>query len=572
MNLRIVCVGAVLAAGAAWAGNDVDDAFQYLSNTRGMIGHYFDGEIINEMTKALERSDKALAGHESDPRYPLVAQVRADLASVKLKKKCTELSKPVETELNAGRPAPEEALAAYEQAVTAFTSAPPDDLKHLAELEAKKPAAFRARFASNAAEQAAHAKAEAEQKANYERAEADRKRRAHDLEVDRQAMLAGAQLSSSLRDTLEAPAEKVEAAKKAADELDALAPHRGDRLRAQVADAERTALWLQPDGKAQQAIADALQAKLIAKGSVSGKTFSTSFKADDDRCYLVITEPQRLTGSEETGELSFDAKAGFTALQPFKLDTTLGEQTMAGVCVTHATQVTAKTKLSFPGTKNGLRFAVLEWPRASFPAALAYRLELGPFDQCDAAQWKSLWTRPVPGTLVYRKGEPYLLGTPDGSLWDLTSAPDHAPVADLTQKAPARVAVKTQFLHDTHKPGEPYVIVADAQPPYTCKADEKSVGLQSSALFKCRQKVAAKYERAYADLDRMREQAARMGGIAPKAEAMRARLDDDAAKDEARTCGPLETKIVAAMERTYNELVDTYSDHPVQDSVDRLGH
>jgi hypothetical protein len=201
-------------------------------------------------------------------------------------------------------------------------------------------------------------------------------------------------------------------------------------------------------------------------------------------------------------------------------------------------------------------------------------MELGPFDDCDAAQWSSLWMHPVPGTLVYAGREPYLVESWSGSsvdVRDLSSGKEQLPAAQLAHAAPKAVAFKTRFLREApRKRGEPIRVAADSAFEYSCAASEASTGPDAVALFKCEKAVEAKFKKAYDDVDRVREQAARMGGIAPKAEAMRNRLDADADAEEARTCAPIQKRITDAMEHAFNQVVDAYSDQPVQDPVDRL--
>lgn len=306
----------------------------------------------------------------------------------------------------------------------------------------------------------------------------------------------------------------------------------------------RFAMWQKPDPEAQQAIADSLGATLVAKGASPAKAFAVTFPAAEDWCYLVVGRFAKAGGTEKVDSFSWAPKAGRSAVQAFGLaEAEGGPGFVQGVCAVKAGQVTANAKLSWIGGTNTMRFAVLGWERARFPADLALRLALEPFDHCDLDAWKAAWLRPVPGTFVWRGAEPYLLVDEEGRGLDLNGSPAMLLVEQLTSKAHKAPKVATAFkFQGCTRNGEP------------------AWAAGSKALKACDDPIVKKFAKQKAELVKAKAPADQL-----------AKNDADLEAELAKKCAKQIEKVSKPFGEAFDQLSADFVARPFSDPVDRTG-
>ncbi len=188
------------------------------------------------------------------------------------------------------------------------------------------------------------------------------------------------------------------------------------------------------DQAAFAAVAKALSGELVASGFNKQKAFSTKFNVKKDYCYLAVMRFGTASGTERLENLTFHGPSANTGVQEFYVSPRSEVwESMRGVCATQAGAVTVDGDATFAGTKNGIRFAVVAWPRAEVPAYVTQQVNVVAGDLCDTQAWKNLWTNPVPGSLVYVGNEPYLVSSTSQGWSDLWTA---TALGDVNYKLP----------------------------------------------------------------------------------------------------------------------------------------
>ncbi|MBL8912708.1 MAG: hypothetical protein JNM17_18585 [Archangium sp.] len=324
--------------------------------------------------------------------------------------------------------------------------------------------------------------------------------------------------------------------------------------------------------------ADRLKAQLggaiAAKGEAHGKTFKATFKAQPNHCYVFFGEIITWGGQEKIDNLGHET--GMSRIQSFDIgfanESGLNDKWKGidarGVCTVSAGQVSFSGGLQVAGSRNGLRYVVLDFARSEFPVLLATHLNLDLPDWCDPDSWAELFVNPVPGTIGYLGNEPVVLTAADpvGGNRDMRFAHAGKPFDSsrsnkdqLTSTPPQKISFKV---------------------PWEFKrCPEKTEGAMPDAplsrqIAQCEANIEKKYAGAWADVDRRRDAADRLSGkyikyYNPAAEEKASRLRDAYDRDWDAQCKPIEEKAKKTLEARFNKLVDLLTDKPPVDTLKR---
>jgi hypothetical protein len=308
--------------------------------------------------------------------------------------------------------------------------------------------------------------------------------------------------------------------------------------------------WRGDEKATAKVIADKLSGDVTTSGVTDGKKLSVQWTAKKGWCYTAMVRFKTSTGQEKIEHLEIDGKGGNTPLQFYGIwGKQLKWERQDGVCATKDTPVTLSGDLVFAGTRNGIRYVVVGHPKEKFPLYLATYMNAHWGDSCDTDAWYSLWTDPIPGSIVYGpKGEPFLMTSPDraGQSWNtLASATMQNSVRiqkkDLVQTPPKTVTFASQYRF----PGCPR-----QEPKHP----------DSVKLAKCHDGIDHKYQKPWD------------AAVAEKAaQAKLDHLKDLDAADRAKQCDPIEAGISKKWEAMFNRIVDFYADHAYVSPIDRAG-
>jgi hypothetical protein len=316
--------------------------------------------------------------------------------------------------------------------------------------------------------------------------------------------------------------------------------------------------WSLPDGKAQEQIAKKLGGTLVAKGRTTGKKLDVTVKPKGDHCYLMVQQFADRAGTEKIEKFKWQTKGARVQTIGMSWGKDYGVERTEGFCALGPTTVTAEADLVFAGSKNGVRYAVVEIPRNAFPAFVATRMGVSFPDPCDFNHWASYFTKPIPGTFAYLNNEPVIVtwsdsvgGNRDSSYRTVSNRDGTTKKSALSTTAPDSVAFRSQF---------------DFRGCWT----ESPEGEVSKKLAACYDRIDARYEKDWKQVEALREQAARHGAINLAAEDQASRLKERASEDEQKECGPIYDKAKTEAEKTYTKLVDMLTDKKYVDPLARV--
>ena len=326
----------------------------------------------------------------------------------------------------------------------------------------------------------------------------------------------------------------------------------------------------QPDGA--ERVKAQLGGNIAAKGEAHGKDFKASVKAAANHCYVFVGEIISWGGQEQIIEPKFESAA---QMQEFSIgfanEAMLNDKWKGieayGACAVSPGQVSFSGGLKVAGTKNGLRWVVLDFAKNEFPVLLATHLNLRLPDDCDPDLWAAMFLNPVPGTIGYVDAEPVLLtgADPVGGNRDinLVYAGSHkwsnAKKSSVLSAPPKRVSFKHPFEFNKC-PGR----VDNVWPKAPL----------SRQIAQCEANIDKKYEGAWAGVDRARDAADRVSTnyvkfYNPAAEEKAGRLREAWDRDWDAQCKPLVAKAEKTLEARFNKLVDTVVDAPPADPIKR---
>jgi hypothetical protein len=170
-----------------------------------------------------------------------------------------------------------------------------------------------------------------------------------------------------------------------------------------------------------------------------------------------------------------------------------------------------------------------------------------------------MWLNPVPGSVLWVGSEPYLMSSPDraGQSWNsLRTAAGgeiRAQKQQLSSKAPGKVAFKSQF-----------------NPPRCSRDLRYAQAPESVAFAKCAANMDKKYDPQFEKLDLKIKNPSSLKEWGDSKKALE-RLKEQNDKEWNTTCAAIEKGIHKKLEAAFTKIVDTYTDKPFSDRLDRAG-
>jgi hypothetical protein len=436
-------------------------------------------------------------------------------------------------------------LDATETIVKAFTTNVRKEWKNVADNHLKRMKELRDTTAAGP-ELRAKAKAEAERKL----AEKAKEEARHNAQ---QARYQADQLQRKIQQTLERAEVPSEAdiatlselvQKIAAGDLDEA--KRGEKL---MLDARIVrALDQEAAGPAMQAL---FPGAVVTTGQTKGKALSVPLSVKKNHCAVFIGRFANFTGSELIKEQVLGAPGDGTAAQKFTMWAThAGNNSrvfeLHGMCALRDVKGTVGAKLEFTGSKNGVRYVVLDFEKPAFPRLLASHLNIDMPDHCDPEAWSAMWLNPVPGSLGYLGGEPVVVSTDRAYFAGDPGESQSFDLDRLERAAPKSV----KFTHQLKWK--------------RCNLDYAEAPV-SKQLKACSDKIDKRYESQWKSVERVRDVADGMSTstwkyYSPAAEEKASRLRIAADKDWDRECQPIEDKMEKTFARRFEKLVDQLTD------------
>ncbi len=304
-------------------------------------------------------------------------------------------------------------------------------------------------------------------------------------------------------------------------------------------------------GDRAAALAAALDAQAEKSGALAGSDgkLRVSLPAAADRCYLLAGHWRRNVPGTISEDHSFAIEPA-APLQTFALEQWIPyrhrQEIFVGACTTGAGRLRGQIVFDQASAVDTLDWVVLSWPRDRFPPALATALALD-FDPCDVDVWRSLWTRPIPGTIAYRGDEPVLVVSSDR--------------AEYTNVNVASLAGKMGFARKSElhaRPSGPVSVRSEYQAP-ECR-QSAAMNPRGSAYIKCRYDIRNKYQ-SRIDAAGSRSTNARSAVAHDQAEREATHLVVQR-NEEYHRCDRLYAPLRAAHQRLYGELRDQLERSP----------
>ncbi len=318
--------------------------------------------------------------------------------------------------------------------------------------------------------------------------------------------------------------------------------------------------WRISSDAAPQEIAKLLGGNVATQGKLATKDSAVTVRAEAGHCYTLLTYFVKPSSTaKKTSEDNWHASPSH-AIQRF--ETGLGLHQLGGAngfCASANVAATNKMTLSFPGSKNALAYVVIDHARTQFPLFLSTYLAPRVLDSCNAEEWASLWTDPIPGTVGYFGGKPVLgiefdsLG--NGQHWmtysDLSAAVGRTVYSETNDHNPSKL----------HTDIEVSVPTCRTDPTHTTTSDTKSVA-------ECWARLDRAFGPRYDAAERAQRGAQTQG-------AYNAAIDRSVAiKREHKSaldsqCKPIFDRVQARWEKSVHSLVDLYGEKPYVNSIPR---
>lgn len=298
-----------------------------------------------------------------------------------------------------------------------------------------------------------------------------------------------------------------------------------------------------------------LMAGTIESKGVSGKQLKVSLKLKRDRCYQIALKWKAPSGTEELRDYAWTASKPQAIQRYFTRFTHSYLPWSFGMCATADTSATFTAEFRASGSKPRLQYAVVSWPRDEVPGDALLYASVVPPDKCSSTAWKNLWLDPIPGTVVYRKTEPYLLtgvshGTTQVTMHNTTGKEGGGHHTQMTDAPEGAANVRAQF----------------SMP--RCSGSKYAASAVSKKAAKCHEAIDAKYDKQFAAAERARDGARTVGALRA-AEAKLDRLRSGEGNARRSQCGAVDKKLEADVEKTFNEIVDHFNDNSPE-GTDRM--
>ncbi len=310
-----------------------------------------------------------------------------------------------------------------------------------------------------------------------------------------------------------------------------------------------------PDEQAFQTLPSLYQGDLAGHGSAKGK-LKTRFQAEEGYCYALVGRFQTFSGAESVTGVEWSAAKG-TSLARFDVPHAgPGYQVTQGVCLSAGSRVTLKASFDGAGRDNPLRYVIVGWPKENLPGFVTTYMRLLDEDRCDDDAWYRAWTRPLPGSLVYRGQEPFLVvdaGRPPQqqvTLVNVNGERVRAQKGDISSKPPKERAFQTRLDFKG------------------CPTLSGAGSPEAEKLASCLQRVEKKYAKSIAREEGWIERAS-SDGAREKAEARLASLRARWEAERAKRCDPLEERLRGKVQRTFDRILDLHTENEVIVTFDR---
>lgn len=330
--------------------------------------------------------------------------------------------------------------------------------------------------------------------------------------------------------------------------------------------------WRGDAAKTAESLAQTLGGAVALTGEVTGKDKPQTFKlkAEEGKCYTILLR-MKSAGGEEDKMTSFSLDAGkdSSSLQHFDMDgrttrgagshSPLSKSYIRGACALKGTEITATVEMKYAGSTNGLKYVVVETARDKFPQYVALEIQPRVNDSCDVDNWMSMWTNPIPGTVLYGAEAPFVpydVGQAEEmwmTAWSSGYGEVRAKREDLSSSPPKQLKFnnKMQFRGCPHE----------------LKFAKSADGIKVAT---CYTNLDKKFNPQFDSAQRARDNAP---GILAEIAAERrlTALNNQYSDEMDRTCKKMEADVGKKFEVAYNKIVDFYSATPVKSAFDR-GH
>jgi len=296
-------------------------------------------------------------------------------------------------------------------------------------------------------------------------------------------------------------------------------------------------------------LAATVGAAVVETGETKGKKAKVSFKAEADTCYAFVRKWKQHSGAVKS-DLKWSYDKGTHA---HSISVSAGAlPTLRGFCATGPLTATYGGTLEFPGSKNGLDYAVLSWKRDAYPIALAVATDYGKPDPCSAEHVFQVWTKPAPGAMIYAEQNPYLRDGDDDT-WvttmSITGGNGREQWSGLSSKAPDVRAFGQGFRSPS------------------CWGADSSLDKDAVKFAKCKDTLRAKFGPKFSKANKKKSNAKFVHEVKEANKALE-RLEKQESAAFAKQCKPTKDRIDARMKANHDKLADWYADNTPPNELD----
>jgi hypothetical protein len=316
--------------------------------------------------------------------------------------------------------------------------------------------------------------------------------------------------------------------------------------------------WRQNDEQAFPALANLYKADLITQGTVKREKMTVGFAGKGGWCYLMLMDFSVADAGSGMKDFYWrpSAKDGAPLTRFSQPPPGPRWQGSEGVCLNTSARLSAKAVLDLKGGAE-LRYALVGWPRASVPLYVATTARVAVQDPCDPDAWLHLWTQPLPGALVYRGNEPFLVGS-------VTEPPDTA-VQLINLAGDTLQAQKSEL---SGKPPPARAFTAAFRAP-RCGEPDMATGKLTRELQRCIRGVERSHESAI-EKAQARVDKARSDRAISRAEAKLEKARDKMETEKKDKCGPIERDIEALAKVIFSKIQAAHQANVIVAPIDRV--
>lgn len=300
-------------------------------------------------------------------------------------------------------------------------------------------------------------------------------------------------------------------------------------------------------------LAGSVGAELVSTGETKGKKAKITVQAKADHCYAVVRKWKTYTKAVKS-DLDWEhGKA--THAQYIQVGGT-ALPTLRGFCASADMKSSYAGTLEFPGSKNGLEYAVLGWKRDAYPMALAVETDYGKPDPCSAEHVWQLWTKPAPGSMIYKGEAPYQRDG-DDETW-ITALTVTGGNARMQWKEVASQAPEARAFSSSYNGPK-------------CWGADSSIDKQAIKLATCNDKLRAKFGPKFSKANKKKSNAKYVHEV-KEANKTLERLEKQESAAYAKQCQPIKDRIGKRMKANFDKLADWYADNTPPNELDVRRH